>query len=83
MSYNEYMYDKITTGKNVKVTLNKDFKHVSVEDFAELYKKAFVEYITNRQSKNVVMHVEDIAIENASFAEAFYVVAGAVYGIGQ
>lgn len=83
MSYNEYMYDKITTGKHVKVTLNKDFKHISAEEFAELYKKAFIEYIGNRQSKNVVMHVEDIAVENSAFAEAFYVVAGAVYGIGQ
>lgn len=83
MSYNEHMHDKIQTSKGVKVTLNKDFKHISLEDFAELYKKAFVEYITNRQGKSVVMHVEDIAVENASFAEAFYVVAGAVYGIGQ
>jgi hypothetical protein len=46
-------------------------------------KKAFTEYINNRQSKNVVMHVEDIAIENSSFAEAFYVIAGAIYEIGK
>jgi len=83
MSYNEWKYEKIQTSDNTKVTVKKDFKHISLEDFAELYKKAFIEYITNRQSKNVVMHVEDIAIENSSFAEAFYVIAGTIYGIGQ
>lgn len=81
MSYNEYKWNKVITDKKTKVTLKKDIKHLTAEEFAELYRKAFLEYITNRQSKNVVMHVEDIAIENAAFAEAFYVIAGAIYGI--
>jgi hypothetical protein len=75
--------DKTTTSTNANEFAKQDFKHISAEGFAEIYKKAFIEYINNRQSKNAVMHVEDIAIENSSFAEAFYVIAGAIYEIGK
>ncbi len=48
------------------------------EKFVEVYSKAFLQYLANRNAHLTESHVVDLAIENSSFAEAFYLTVDAI-----
>ena len=66
MSYSEWKFKKV----------NKEYQKISdkfilVDDFISLYAIALKEYLVRRTLNDG--HIEDLAIENASFAEAFLI----------
>jgi len=79
MSYNEWKYSKTypSTTTNSEVSAKVLAKHKTVEEFAEVYKVALTSYLKGRYEGNSA-HIEDLAICNADFAEAFYVTLGAL-----
>lgn len=66
MSYNEYKYEKTKT-EYQKIAS----KFISVEDFIIAYTLGLQEYLARRTLHEG--HIEDLATENAAFAEAFLI----------
>lgn len=79
MSYNEWKYEKeyLSTTTNSEVHAKELTKHKTIEEFAELYKVALIAYLAGRYEGETV-HIEDIAICNIDFAEAFYITLGVI-----
>ena len=66
MSYNEYKYEKV----------NKEYKKIStkfisVDDFITTYTLGLQAYLAGRTLQQG--HIEDLATENAAFAESFLI----------
>ena len=70
MSYNEWKYEKVTS-KEYKSIAN---KFISVDDFIVTYTLALQDYLLRRTLQDG--HIEDLATENAAFAEAFLITVG-------
>ena len=66
MSYNEWKFEKVSE-EYKKVS----DKFISVDDFITAYTIGLQEYLARRTLD--VGHVEDLATENAAFAEAFLI----------
>jgi len=66
MSYNEWKFEKMTNEYQ-----KTDKKFISVDDFITAYTFGLQEYLARRTLN--VGHVEDLATENAAFAEAFLI----------
>ena len=77
MSYNGWKYDKtyLSTTTNSEVSAKVLAKYKAVEEFAEVYKVALVAYLAGRYEGESA-HIEDLAICNIDFAEAFYITLG-------
>ena len=66
MSYSEYKYEKVNS-EYKKIAS----KFISVEDFIIAYSLGLQEYLARRTLHEG--HIEDLAVENAAFAEAFLI----------
>jgi len=66
MSYNEWKFEKM-----INEYQKTDKKFMSVDDFITAYTFGLQEYLARRTLN--VGHVEDLATENAAFAEAFLI----------
>lgn len=51
----------------------------TTEEFLEVYGNALQEYLNLHFKKNQVHHIEDLAVNAASFSEAFYITIGSLY----
>lgn len=69
MSYNEWKYKKVSE-EYKKVS----DKFISVDDFITAYTLGLQAYLARRTLHEG--HIEDLAVENASFAEAFLITVG-------
>jgi len=76
MSYNEYMYDKAinktTTSTNSEEYRKIARKYLTPEDFIKVYSNAFLDFIDGTLNRKNESHIEDIVIQNTTFAEAFF-----------
>jgi hypothetical protein len=66
MSYNEWKFEKVSKGSKKESN-----KFISVDDFITAYTFGLQEYLARRTLD--VGHIEDLAVENAAFAEAFLI----------
>ena len=73
MSYNEYKYEK-TKSEYQKMASN----FISVDDFISIYAIGLKEYLVRRTLNDG--HIEDLAVENAAFAESFLITIGVING---
>ena len=76
MSYNEYMYNK-ATNKTTTSTNSEEYKkiarkYLTPEEFIKVYSKAFLDFIDGTLNRNNESHIEDIVVQNTTFAEAFF-----------
>ena len=69
MSYNEYKYEQVSAG--YKGIAN---KFMSVDDFIATYTLGLKDYLVRRTLQDG--HIEDLATENAAFAESFLITIG-------
>jgi len=69
MSYNEYKYEQVSAG--YKSIAN---KFMSVDDFIVTYTLGLKDYLVRRTLQ--YGHIEDLATENAAFAESFLITIG-------
>lgn len=69
MSYNEWKFEKVSE-EYKKVS----DKFISVDDFISRYVIGLQAYLARRTLNEG--HIEDLAVENAAFAEAFLITVG-------
>jgi hypothetical protein len=74
MSYNEWKYSKThpSTTTNSEVYKNLARKYLTPEDFIKVYSNAFLDFIDGTLNRKNESHIEDIVIQNTTFAEAFF-----------
>jgi len=70
------MYDKAinktTTSTNSEEYRKIARKYLTPEDFIKVYSNAFLDFIDGTLNRKNESHIEDIVIQNTTFAEAFF-----------
>lgn len=54
-------------------------KRITVDEFVELYANSVKEYLKTQFKNDKEIHIEDLAVNAASFSEAFYITIGNLY----
>jgi hypothetical protein len=70
------MYNK-ATNKTTTSTNSEEYKkiarkYLTPEEFIKVYSKAFLDFIDGTLNRNNESHIEDIVVQNTTFAEAFF-----------